>query len=219
MRVKTSPRNRIEPIRLLLADHYGDLRWWPGETPEEIAIGAVLTQNTAWSNVEKAIANLKAAGWLTFPAIRAADRECLAERIRPSGYFNEKAKKLQALADWVCDRGDGTLAGALGRKDAVSLRRDLLGVWGVGKETADAILLYAGHRRIFVVDAYTIRIFSRHGICDERADYDAVRTLVERSVPPEVPVYNAFHAHLVQLGKDYCHKRNPDCAHCPIRGL
>ncbi|MCK5878502.1 MAG: hypothetical protein KAH24_01905 [Holophagae bacterium] len=210
------PTRRIEKIRQALQKHYGPLNWWPGDGPDEIAIGAVLTQNTGWNNAERAIGQMKAVGLISFPAILSADISRLSEIIRPSGYFNQKAKKLKALANAVCRNGNGTIVQFLSGKTTDEARTLLLNIWGIGMETADSILLYAGERLIFVVDAYTIRIFSRHELVASNADYETVRNMVESAIPPDTAGYNAFHAGLVHLGKDFCHRRIPDCSHCPL---
>lgn len=210
------PTPRIEHIRQALWTYYGGLNWWPGDGADEIAIGAVLTQNTAWINVEKAIGQMKTANLISFPAILSADISRLSKIIRPSGYFNQKAKKLKALAEVICRDGNETISQYLHGKSTIKARVQLLNIWGIGMETADSILLYAGEHRIFVVDAYTKRVFSRHEIVGPDTDYETVRKMVEKSIPPEIATYNAFHAGLVHLGKDFCHRRNPDCGRCPL---
>jgi endonuclease III related protein len=210
---------QIENIRQILQDYYGALDWWPGDSPDEIAIGAVLTQNTSWSNAEKAIVRMKNLGLLSFPAILSANLSDLAETIRPSGYFNQKAKKLKALAKTVCQNGHETILQSLSGKTTDEGRTLLLSVWGIGKETADAILLYAIGHRIFVVDEYTKRIFSRHGILSPHTEYETVRKMVEMSIPAKTSAYNEFHAGVVHLGKDFCHRQVPDCTHCPLGSL
>ncbi|NOZ13068.1 MAG: hypothetical protein GXO69_05400 [Acidobacteria bacterium] len=209
----------IEEIRILIQNHYGPLFWWPGDSPDEIAIGAILTQNTAWKNVEKAIDNMKKAALLSFPAICQCDTTTLGQAVRPSGYFNQKAKKLKILAKKVCQNGGKTITGFLKGKSTETARKQLLEIWGIGPETADSILLYADNRRIFVVDAYTKRIFSRHGISAPDADYETIRKMVEDAILPDSTVYNEFHAGIVNLGKDFCHRRNPDCGRCPLGHL
>jgi len=198
---------------------YGPQGWWPGRTPFEVAVGAILTQNTAWTNVEKAIANLKAAGALSFRGMKRLPERTLAALIRPSGYFNQKAKKLRAFLAWLEARGGKSgsvrraLAGPLGE-----VRESLLAVHGVGPETADSILLYAGDRPVFVIDAYTRRVLSRHGMPRATdAPYDELRALFESGLPRSVRLYNEFHALLVRLGKERCRKRGPRCAECLLR--
>lgn len=210
---------RIENIRQTLERHYGTLNWWPGDSPDEVAIGAVLTQNTNWSNVEKAIVRMKRLGLISFPAILSAETAELAKAIRPAGYFNQKARKLKELAKVVCRDGNKTIRQFFHGKTMDTVRTLLTNVWGIGLETADAILLYAGGYTIFVVDAYTKRIFFRHGIVDQNTDYEEVRKMVEQSIPSDTAACNEFHAALVHLGKDFCHRQTPDCSHCPLTAL
>jgi len=199
--------------RLLQA--FGHRNWWPGRTPLEVAVGAILTQNTAWSNVEKAIANLRAAGALSVKGIREAPARRLERLIRPSGYFRQKAKKLKAFVDFL-DRHHGGSMARMARAELQDLRKQLLGVWGIGPETADSILCYALHQPIFVVDAYTRRILSRHGYLPPDASYDAIQRYCMDRLPRDVGLYNDFHAQLVHLGKDFCNTR-PRCASCPLK--
>ena len=200
---------------------YGPQGWWPGETPFEIAVGAVLTQNTAWANVEKAIANLKRAGALSFRGMSRLSERRLARLIRPSGYYNQKAKKLRALLVWLEARGgaSGSVKRALAGPLA-EVRESLLEVHGVGPETADSILLYAGSRPVFVIDAYTRRILAHHGVpIALTADYEELRALFESSLPRRAPLYNKFHALFVRVGKERCAARGPRCPGCPLEGV
>lgn len=192
---------------------WGPQHWWPGESPLEIMVGAVLTQNTAWSNVERAIANLKAAGVLSLGAMLALPVDELAALIRPAGYFNVKARRLRALLEWV--RYQGGVEALAGWADE-ALRAGLLGVHGVGPETADDILLYAFGRPVFVIDAYTRRILGRLGLVDPAAGYEHLRAAIEAELGPDVPMYNQFHALLVAHGKDICRPR-PRCAACVLK--
>jgi len=209
----------IDPKRLravfdgLYAMH-GPAGWWPAETRFEILIGAVLTQNTAWSNVEKALAGLREHGWLAPEAILAAPEAELAAAIRPSGYFNIKARRLRNLCRWFLDAGGFP---ALARLDTESLREALLSVNGVGRETADDILVYAFERPVFVVDAYTWRIFERLGLIAERAGYEALRAGVEAAVPDaDAAFFNELHALLVIHGNRLCRPK-PLCEDCALR--
>lgn len=200
----------------LMFERFGPQHWWPGETPFEVAVGAVLTQNTSWANVEKAIVNLKAADRLSAERIHELEREELAALIRPAGYFNVKAKRLKNFVDWlVVNYGD--MEGLEGISTP-RLREELLAVNGVGRETADSILLYALNREIFVVDAYTGRIASRHGLIDPEADYEQLRELFESNLPADVQLYNEYHALLVCVGKEFC-KPRPKCEACPLAVL
>jgi endonuclease-3 related protein len=201
-----------------LLGRYGPLRWWPARTPLEVCVGAVLTQNTAWSNVERALANLRALGVLgDARAMLALPEERLAEALRPSGYFRLKARRLRALLAWLLERGGGDPRRAL-RGDPGALRRDLLEVHGVGPETADSILLYAGGHAVFVVDAYTRRVLGRHGWFDPEADYDDLRAHFEERLPADPALYNQFHAEIVMAGKEHC-GTTARCDGCPLEGM
>lgn len=196
----------------------GHQGWWPGEEPFEIVVGAVLTQNTAWKNVEKAIENLKAAQALDPVVIWQMDEKELANLIRPAGFFNVKAKRLRAVVRLILDEGNGDVL-ALGRyKDMMELRQRLLAVPGVGRETADSIMLYALGLPIFVVDAYTRRIFGRLGIVEPAWDYDEIRAFVEARLPRDAALFNDYHAQIVVHGKETC-KKQPLCADCVLKGL
>lgn len=200
-----------------LFDAFGPQHWWPGDTPFEIMVGAILTQNTSWRNVERAIANLKQAGLLNPVALARAPRR-LARLIRPSGYFNVKARRLSDFLEWfMAATGDGRVE-SLQRFRTPRLRRALCAVRGIGPETADSILLYALRRRVFVVDAYTRRFLSRHRLIPAAATYDTVRRLFESSLPPSAKLYNEYHALIVKLGKDICRPK-PRCDGCPLRPL
>jgi len=201
-----------------LFDAFGPQHWWPGESPFEVMVGAVLTQNTNWQNVERAIRNLRDADLLEPHALDDVPVEELEELIRPAGYFRVKARRLKSLLDFLVERFDGSLD-AMFQTELTELRRQLLEVHGIGPETADSILLYAGGLPSFVVDAYTHRIFARHGWIDFDADYHQIQDYVQSSLPQDVPQYNEFHALLVRLGKDYCRKTGPKCAACPLREM
>ncbi len=221
----TTDRRRSRSTASLLREahrrlrrRYGPLGWWPAETPLEVCVGAVLTQNTSWAGVVRALGNLRAAGVLgDARAMLALPAPRLERLIRPSGYFRIKAKRLRALLQWIVDRGGGDPVAAL-RGDPASLRGDLLRVHGVGRETADSILLYAGGHPVFVVDAYTRRILGRHGWADPRADYDALRALFEASLPRDPALWNHFHAEIVVAGKERCRPR-PRCEGCPLEPM
>ncbi|MCU0841191.1 MAG: hypothetical protein MUC79_05655 [Thiobacillaceae bacterium] len=203
------------PYRLL-RDAYGPQHWWPGETPFEVMVGAVLTQNTAWTNVERAIANLKAGGALSAPALLALPDAALAELIRPAGYFNVKARRLKALCAFLEDRGvadDPVRLRDLG--SLPQLREQLLAVHGVGEETADSILLYALGLPVFVVDAYTRRVFTRLGLLGGKEGYAAIQRAFMDRLPAQARLYNEYHALIVRLGKDVCRPR-PRCGECPL---
>ena len=201
----------------LLYAAFGPQHWWPGETPFEVMTGAILTQNTSWANVEKAIRNLESAGMLSAEAIHRIALSELAELIRPAGYYNIKAKRLKDFVDWFFENYEGSLAN-LERLNTDRLRAELLSVKGVGRETADSILLYALSRPVFVVDAYTARITVRHGLIEPDADYEQLRELFESNLPQDVKLYNEYHALLVRAGKDFC-KPKARCPGCPLEKL
>ena len=189
---------------------WGSQAWWPGDSPWEIAVGAVLTQNTNWRNVEGAIANLKEVGALSVVAVLALDNNELAALIRPAGYFNLKAKRLKALAVWWNDN-----EGLAESMDTETLRTSLLTVNGVGEETADSILVYAFGRARFVVDAYTRRLVTRHGLLEEKVRYSEIQAFFEAALEPDNPLCNEYHALIVQLGKEHC-RPTPKCEGCPL---
>ncbi len=196
---------------------YGPQGWWPGQTPTEVIIGAVLTQNTAWTNVERAIANLRRANALSWIALRDLSEAELAALIRPAGTYRVKAVRLKALVNYLWQHHQGCLDSLLaGPLDQV--RDRLLSIHGIGPETADAIVLYAGARPSFVVDAYTKRLLHRHLLCDEKANYDQVRGLFQEALPPNAQMYNEYHALLVAVGKKHCRSR-ADCDGCPLSDL
>ncbi len=193
---------------------FGHLHWWPAETPFEVIVGAILTQNTSWKNVEKAVKNLKSHGVLSAPALHGMPTEQLAGLIRSSGFFNVKARRLKAfLAFMALEYGLDTRR--MARAPGGPLRARLLEVGGIGRETADSILLYALGKPFFVVDAYTRRIFSRHGLIDARWDYDRIRDYFQKTLPPHTRLWNDYHAQVVMIGKTYCAKTRPLCPQCP----
>lgn len=206
---------RLNEVSDKLCAAYGPQYWWPAENRFEIIVGAVLTQNTVWINVERAIDNLKQAGVLKLDAMLALEQQELAERLRPAGYFNLKARRLTNLLSAVRELGgvDG-----LARIPTLELRSRLLAVNGVGPETADDILLYAYHRPVFVVDAYTRRIFSRVGLALGDEAYDTLRLTVESAMPENTSWYQEFHALIVVHGKERCRPR-PGCHDCPLAGV
>ena len=210
-------KKRLLRIGETLERFFGDLHWWPGETPFEVTVGAILTQNTNWANVEKAIGRLKAEGVLEPGALRGLDDETLADLIRPSGYFRVKAKRLKAFLDVLCGDFGGDLEQMLSG-DLRQARQRLLGISGIGEETADSILLYAGGRPVFVIDAYTRRILARHGIIDGKPAYGELQRLFMACLPRDAGLYNQYHALIVETGKRYCRKE-PRCEACPLRGI
>ncbi len=202
----------------LLFAYFGPQHWWPGETAIEIVVGAVLTQNTNWSNVTKAIRNLQNAGALSYQVLLEMSMAELAGYIRPSGYYNIKSKRLKNLLFMIRDRYEGDLLRLLS-DETQTARSSLLAVQGIGPETADSILLYAGDHPVFVVDAYTHRIFSRHGLIAEESDYQSMQEEFTCRLPVSSALYNEYHALLVMLGKNFCKKTNPLCGQCPLKGV
>jgi len=206
----------IDVYSRLYAAH-GPQHWWPGETPFEVIVGAILTQSAAWTNVEKAISNLKAAGALSPEGLHGLSEGELARLIRPSGYFNAKARKLKAFVELLYERFNGDLRRLLALP-APELRVLLLGTHGIGPETADSILLYAAGQPVFVIDAYTRRVFSRLGFVPDADTYDGWQRLFTDELPADARLFNEYHALIVRLGKDVCRKR-PLCGECPLLEL
>ncbi|MBN1831298.1 MAG: endonuclease III domain-containing protein [Deltaproteobacteria bacterium] len=206
---------RLEDMFTRLLNHFGPQHWWPGETELEVIVGAVLTQNTNWKNVEKAILNLKERGLLSPDRLNALSVSELAQLIRPAGYYNIKAKRLKNLIDLLRERYGLDLSRLLDQKTD-TLRQELLSVNGIGFETADSILLYAARRPVFVVDAYTHRILRRHGMTDEQTDYHELQSLFMDHLPEEPSLFNEFHALIVRTGKEYC-RRKSLCHLCPLQ--
>jgi endonuclease-3 related protein len=207
-------------LRLLYARlrrAYGHAAWWPGQSPLEVCVGAILTQNTAWTGAERALAGLRARGLLELAPLLALERTALEALLRPAGTFRVKARRLRAFLEFVRDELDGRVEG-LRRGDAQAWRRRLLQVRGIGPETADAILLYAARRPVFVVDAYTRRICSRLGLAAPGASYGDLQRLFTSRLRPDAALFNDYHAQLVRLGKEACRAR-PLCPACPLADL
>ncbi|MBI3592164.1 MAG: endonuclease III domain-containing protein [Nitrospirae bacterium] len=198
-----------------LFSFYGPQHWWPGDTPFEVAVGAILTQNTNWSNVEKAIRNLKKEKVLNATALHRLPTEKLSTLIRPAGYFNIKAKRLKSFIDFLMHNYIGSMK-KMAKKDTASLRQELLNIHGIGPETADSILLYALDKPVFVIDAYTKRVLSRHGIMGYNAAYDEYQGLFHQALDEDIQLFNEYHALFVMVGKDYC-KPRPLCEECPLK--
>ena len=202
----------LKSVYRLLFETHGPQHWWPGETPFEVMVGAILTQNTAWTNVEKAIANLLAHDRLDAGMIVAARKDHLANWLRPSGYFNVKAERLKNFCRWYLEAGGFR---TLSRMDTAPLRVALLSVKGVGPETADDMLLYAFERPVFVIDAYTRRLFGRLGLFNGNEDYDTMRFAIESVLGPETALFNEYHALIVHHAKEVCRVR-PRCGDCVL---
>jgi endonuclease-3 related protein len=208
---------QLDEIYQLLFERFGPQHWWPGETQFEIITGAILTQNTNWANVEKAIANLKSAGCLTPEKLYHLDLSQLAELIRPAGYYNIKARRLKNFINRLFDNYAGNLTN-LASVDTDKLRAELLAIKGIGHETADSILLYAFNRAVFVVDAYTARVAFRHGLIEPDSDYEQLRELFQSHLPSDTKLFNEYHALLVRVGKEFC-KPKARCPGCPLEKL
>lgn len=208
----------------LMRTRFGHQSWWPGETPFEICVGAILTQNTAWTNVERAIANLKAARVLEPKKLFALPESRLAQLIRPAGYFNVKARRLRAFLKALVEGSDGDLKRFFGGETS-AVRERLLAIHGIGPETADSMLLYAGGHHSFVIDAYTKRIFQRHRWSSKPAvSYDELKLLCESSLnhktgAARLDYWQDYHAQLVMTGKHFCRNRAPRCDLCPLKSL
>jgi endonuclease-3 related protein len=210
-------RDTLLEIYRRLDAHFGPRGWWPAETPFEVCVGAILTQNVAWKNVLKAIASLKEEGLLSLEAIYRASPEKIAGLVRPTRYYNQKTKKLKNFCSLVVDRHGADL-NRLFALPVADLRRELLGVKGIGKETADSIILYAAHKPVFVVDAYTSRIFGRLGIIPAQWDYDRIQEFFTRNLPPDVGLFNQYHALIDGAGHYYC-SGTPRCGQCPLADI
>jgi len=210
-------RNKIQQIYELLFERFGPQYWWPGETKDEIIVGAILTQNTNWLNVEKAIANLKRASVMSLGKLHELPQDELAELIRPAGYYNIKAKRLKNFLNWLFEQHNGSLTETEAMKTD-KLREELLSINGIGKETADSILLYAFEKPVFVVDAYTYRIAARHRLIEPDCDYEQLRSLFEDNLQSNVQIFNEYHALLVYVGKEFCRPK-ARCSGCPLNGL
>lgn len=206
--------SELESVYQTLRRAFGHQHWWPGDSPFEMMVGAILTQNTAWSNVEKAIRNLKEAKKLTPRALRDISKRTLAQLIRPAGYFNIKADRLKHFTHFLLKNYGGNLERMFQEKGE-DLRLKLLAVKGIGPETADSMLLYAANKPVFVIDAYTKRIFARHRLDRHDASYEKWQRLFTRELPKKLSLFNDFHAQIVALGKNFCRSK-PLCDACPL---
>ena len=198
-----------------LYKHFGPQGWWPADSAFEVVVGAILTQNTSWTNVERAIANLKKERLLTFKKMRGIDEKRLARLIRPAGYYNIKARRLKGFLKFFDENYAGSFK-RMKRKSVASLRQELLGVNGIGPETADSMLLYALGKPVFVVDAYTRRIMSRHRISGVNDGYEAIQSLFMKNLANNVDLFNEYHALLVRCAKELCKKKKENCKACPL---
>ena len=201
----------------ILFERFGSQNWWPAETTFEMIVGAILTQCTSWTNVERAINNLKNAGIMSLKAMFEIDESRLADLVRPSGYFNQKAKKLKEFVGHVYRNWNGDLDKFL-NQPLTELRAELLSIYGIGYETADSIILYGANKPVFVVDRYTHRFLSRHGLCDAKYNYHLLQEIFMTYLEPDTELFKEYHALIVRLGKDFC-KRDPVCGDCPLSKL
>lgn len=208
-------KRKLKLVFKRLYSAFGPQHWWPADSSFEVMVGAILTQNTNWSNVQKAILALKAKKLLTAVKLYALPKKRLAGLIKSAGYYNLKAVRLKSFLEFFFDCYAGKIK-RMSVQDLKTLRVELLKVKGIGPETADSMLLYALHKPIFVVDAYTKRIFSRHGFVKADANYAQLQDVFMRGLKNEAPLFNEYHALLVKLGKDYCRKQNPKCEICPL---
>jgi endonuclease-3 related protein len=211
-------RSQLLAIYERLHSSLGPSDWWPGETSLEVIVGAILTQNTSWRNVEQALGRLRVEGALSVERLTQMGEEQLAEWIRPAGYYRVKARRLKNFFHFLQEEYHGQIE-ALAEQPLEEARDQLLNIRGVGPETADSILLYALGKPTFVVDTYTYRILSRHQLVPEESDYEGLRSFFMEALPEEVPLFNEFHALLVRTGKTYCKKKGPLCEGCPLRDL
>lgn len=211
-----SKSKRINTFYKELYKRYGPQSWWPGDSALECILGAVLTQNTSWTNAEKAISNLKKGNIINIDKLASVRTEELASLIRPSGYYNQKALKIKHFISFVVENYDGDLE-RMFEEQTNKLRNMLLTIKGIGPETADTILLYAAQKPVFVIDAYTYRVLSRHGLVPEQTSYDEMQELFMDTLSEDTKVFNEYHALLVRVGKEHCKKRSPKCEGCPLQ--
>ncbi|TFG77672.1 MAG: endonuclease III domain-containing protein [Thermodesulfobacteriales bacterium] len=210
-----STPDRIKNIYRLLYKEYGPQGWWPGDSQLESILGAILTQNTSWNNVEKAINNLKELDLISVEKLTMLTTRELAQLIKSSGYFNQKAIKIKNFITFLYDNYEGGLE-KMFEEEISELRNKLLQIKGIGPETADCIILYGGNKPIFVIDTYTYRVLSRHGLVPEQTSYNEMQELVMDSLADDTQMFNEYHALLVRVGKEHCRKQNPICAGCPL---
>jgi endonuclease III related protein len=210
----SASKQRLLDLYRQLFDAFGPQGWWPGETPFEVALGAILTQNTNWLNVSRVIAALKAQGDLDPHRLGEMPEAELAQRFRPAGYYNLKARRVKNFLDFLATRFENSME-TMAQEDLATLRVELLGLHGIGPETADSILLYALHKPTFVVDAYTFRVLNRHGLAADPCSYEELRRLFMDNLSSDVTLYQEFHALLVRVGKEFC-RPQPRCPGCPL---
>jgi len=211
-------RNKLKKIYKILYKEFGPQYWWPGDSQFEVAIGAILTQNTNWQNVEKAINNLKNKNLLSLKKLYKLSFKKLADFIRPTGYYNLKAQRIKFFLHFLKEKYKSKI-NLVKKNNPQLLRRELLDVNGIGPETADSMLLYAFDKPIFVIDAYTKRIFSRHDLIPKDFDYQQTQDFFMQNLPKNTKLFNEYHALLVKLGKEFCTKNKPKCQSCPLKTL
>jgi endonuclease III related protein len=211
---RSSLKTRLLDLYHRLFGAFGPQEWWPGETPFEVALGAILTQNTNWLNVSRVITALKDQGELDPHCLGQMPAAELAQRFRPAGYYNLKARRVKNFLDFLATRFENSME-TLAQEDLAALRSELLTLNGIGPETADSILLYALHKPTFVVDAYTFRVLNRHGLAADPSSYEELRRLFMDHLPDDVLLYQEFHALLVRVGKEFC-RPQPRCPGCPL---
>ena len=214
---KTDYSRYLKEIYKLLVRAFGPQHWWPGDTPFEVAVGAILTQNTNWGNVEKAINNLKKSRALSAKALYKIQDKRLASLIRPAGYYNIKSKRIKAFLKFLTNHYRGSMK-TMGTQETGDLRQQLLDVHGIGPETADSILLYALEKPVFVIDAYTKRVLERHNIVSKKATYHEMQELFHKNLSMDTQRFNEYHALFVKVGKDHCRPK-PKCEGCPLEQL
>ncbi|MCF8563645.1 endonuclease [Alicyclobacillus tolerans] len=211
-------QEKLLQIYQLMFEHFGDRHWWPAQTKEEVVIGAILVQNVSWSNTEKAIEKLRQQDLLSFAALHRAPLDEIEPCVVSTRFYKTKAKKLKAFSDFLDANYKGDLEAFL-RQPVPQLREQLLNIYGIGPETADDIVLYAGGQLSFVIDAYTQRILARLGITQEQAGYEELRTWFMENLPADVALFNQYHALLDAVGHHYCSPKNPSCTPCPLAPL
>lgn len=216
-KTKTPPKKTLHDIYNTLFRSFGPQHWWPGETPFEVAVGAILTQNTNWGNVEKAINNLKKQKALHAKLLYDMPHEKLALLIKPAGYFNVKTRRLKEFLSFLLNHYKGSME-RMKNEEIHTIRHSLLNVKGIGPETADSIILYALEKPVFVIDAYTKRVLVRHKLAPEQATYHELQELFHHNLPADVQLFNEYHALFVMVGKHYC-KPKPRCQECPLEGM
>lgn len=219
--IMTSKKQIGEKLHVIfdkMFGHFGHRGWWPGDSEFEICVGAILTQSVSWKNVAKAIDNLKNAGLLELDKMYRADPEAIEKCIIPTLYYRQKTKKLKAFVNNITENYAGSLSAFLG-KDLDELRKELLRLHGIGPETADSIILYAANQPVFVVDAYTRRIFVRLGLFKDDITYSEMQEFFMRHLTPDLQFYNEYHALIVGVGNRFCSHKKPKCAECPLTGL